>query len=62
MEKTAEQLKEVLWRLATGYDVEEQEAVQGKNGVEKVKIRKRHIPPDLKALNQVQRMMKLGQW
>jgi len=61
--RTNEQLKEALWKIAVGYDVEEREAVLGKNGApEKVKVRKRHVPPDLKALNQVQRMMRLGQW
>ena len=60
--RTNEQIKDVLWKMATGYEVEEQEATRGKNGVEKVKIRKRYIPPDLKALNQVQRLMRLGQW
>jgi len=62
MEKTAEQLKETLWKLATGYEVTEREYTRSKNGIEKEKVRQRHVPPDLKALNQVQRMMRLGQW
>jgi len=57
-----QQLKDALWKRATGYEVAEHEYIRGKNGVEKEKIRKRHVPPDLKAIAQVQRLMRLGQW
>jgi len=45
------QIKTTLWKIATGYEVTEKEAVRGKDGREdKVRIRTRYVPPDLSAL------------
>jgi len=64
MEKATDaQIKDALFRRATGYDVEERESVIDKDGkLKSIKVKKRHVPPDIKAINQVQRLMRLGQW
>ena len=62
-DQTQEQLKESLLKLATGYEVTEKEAVRGKNGKEeKIKVKKRHVPPDIKAIKEVRRLIALGKW
>ena len=61
--QTNEQLNAALWKRATGYEVEERESVIDKDGkLKHIKVKKRHVPPDLKAMAQVRRMMRLGQW
>jgi len=62
-DQTNEQLKATLWKLATGYEVTEKEAVRGKDGKEdKVRIRTRHVPPNIDAITQVQRLITMGEW
>lgn len=55
-------LRIALWRLATGYEVEETEIIASKGGrPPKIKKRKHHIPPSLEAAREYQRLYgKLG--
>jgi len=64
MEKqTNEQLRAAMWKLATGYEVTEKEAIRGKDGKEdKVRIRTRHVPPDIKAIERIQYLQDSGRW
>lgn len=46
-----EQLNLTLVKLAMGYDVDEVEKIIDKDGkVIRVSVRRRHIPPDIKAI------------
>lgn len=59
-----EQIKNALLKRATGYDVEEKEIILDKNKKEsgKVKVIKKHIPPDVNAIKVVRNMLERGQW
>ena len=58
-----ERLKEALLKKAMGYDVEEKEVIADRAGrPEKVRIRKRHIPPDKEAWETVQYLKAIGKW
>lgn len=62
-EKLAPELKAALLKLATGYDVEEKEITAGRSGrPERVRVLKKHIPPDLKAIEKIERYKSLGVW
>jgi len=57
------ELREALLKRAKGYDYEEREIIAGKDGEpEKVKVTRRHIPPDLKAIQRIQFLIELGEW
>ena len=56
-------LRDALLRRATGYEYEEREVVAGRDGnPERVKVMKKHMPPDLKAIQKIQTMRQMGQW
>lgn len=58
-----EKLKEAMLKRAYGYDYEEKEIIAGRNGkAEKAKIIKRHVPPDLKAIHEIQYLRSIGKW
>ena len=47
-------VKEALLKRALGYDYEEKEMIADKNGKQgKVKIIKKHVPPELEAIRAV---------
>lgn len=55
--------KEALLKLALGYEYEEKEAILNKNGkAEKVKVIRRHVPPDYKAIEKVRKLMAHNKW
>ena len=46
-----------------GYEIEEREAIAGKSGkAEKVRVIKRHVPPDLKAIERIEYLINSGKW
>ena len=56
-------LHDALLKRATGYEYEEREIVAGRDGSpERVKIIKRHMPPDVKAITKIQALREMGQW
>lgn len=58
------EIKQALLKRATGYEIEEKEAVLDKNRKEtgKIKVIKKHVPPNISAIKTIQRMMKRGEW
>jgi len=59
----SEELKQALWKRATGYEVEERESIIDKDGkLKHIKVKKRHVPPDIEAIAQVRRLITLGEW
>ena len=63
MEKEEKEVKEALLRRALGYDYEEkvvEAARDGKQG--KVRVIKRHVPPDTKAIEKVLGEIRRGRW
>ena len=58
-----QKVKEALLKRAIGYDYEEKEMVADKNGVSgKVKIIKKHVPPDLEAIRAVLSKIENKKW
>lgn len=58
-----DKLKDALLKKALGYEYEEKQVEAAKDGKQgKVKIIKKHIPPDLKAMEQVRLLIAMGQW
>lgn len=55
-------LCDTLIKLATGYEYEEREIIATRDGNERVKIIKRHMPPDQKVIRKIQTLRELGQW
>ena len=59
-----DKIKNSLERLATGYDYEEREAIysdpHGKP--EKIRITKKHSPPRMDAIKEVQALIAMGAW
>lgn len=64
MENERERLKAALLKKALGYEYDEREIIVDKDGKStgKVRIIKRHVPPDLKAINKISVMIELGEW
>ena len=60
--ETEKAIKEALMIRALGYEYEEKIIEARKDGSQKVKIVKRHIPPDAKAAERVFLLMKTGRW
>ena len=60
--ETEKAIKEALMKRALGYEYEEKIIDARKDGSKKVKIVKRHIPPDAKAAERVFLLMKTGRW
>lgn len=62
-DKLTPEIKEALLKLATGYDVEEKEIIAGKSGkAERVRVIKKHIPPDMSAIREIARYKRLNLW
>ena len=59
-----EQIKTALLKRATGYEVEEKEIIIDKNKKDtgKVKVIKKHIPPDLNAIKTITSLIQRGEW
>jgi len=58
-----QKVKDALLKRAIGYDYEEKEMVADKNGVSgKVKIIKKHVPPDLEAIRAVLSKIENKKW
>ena len=59
-----EQIKTALLKRATGYEVEEKEIIIDKNKKDtgKVKVIKKHIPPDLNAIKTINSLIQRGDW
>ena len=59
-----EMLKQSLLKLAAGYEYEEKQVIVDKNGVSsgKVKVTKKHVPPDLGAIRVINMMIQNGDW
>ncbi len=64
MVKDKQHLRQALLKRATGYEYDEKEIVLDRNGQTqgKVKLIKRHMPPDMTAIKTVMRMMRTGEW
>lgn len=61
--KISPAIRQTLLKLATGYEVEEKEVLAGKSGkAEKVRVTKKHIPPDMKAIEKIERYKRMGLW
>jgi hypothetical protein len=58
-----ENLKAALLKLAQGYEAEER-IVTGKKGgkPEQLRIVRRHVPPDLRAIEKVAYLQAIGRW
>lgn len=56
-------IKESLLKLASGYEYEEQEIIQDKNGGQpKIKVSKKHKPPEIAAITMIERLKRQGKW
>lgn len=55
-------LKEALMKKALGYDYEEKVIEARKDGTQRVKIIKKHVPPDPKAAETICRLKMCGYW
>jgi hypothetical protein len=60
--KIEKDLQDALRKRAVGYDYEEQEICQGKGGESKVRIVRKHVPPDTTAIRMIREMIELGEW
>lgn len=55
-------VKEALLKRALGYEYEEKVIEARKDGSQRVRIVKKHVPPDWKAAERVFLLMKTGRW
>ncbi len=56
LEGIEKEVREALIKRATGYDYEERKIIADKNGKpQKVEVYKKHLPPDLVAINTLMR-------
>ena len=63
LEDLQKETKEALLKRALGYEYEEKEIIAGRNGkAEKAKVIKRHVPPDVKAIERIQYLIAIGEW
>ncbi|MBS6510613.1 MAG: hypothetical protein KH334_02835 [Clostridiales bacterium] len=52
---------QALQKLAEGYEYEEKEILVGRNGKpEKMRVFKKHMPPNLKAIEEIAYLKKIG--
>jgi len=59
----SELLKQALFKLATGYECEERIAEVDRDGrTLRMKVIKKHVPPDLKAIEKISFLMRCGRW
>jgi hypothetical protein len=58
-----EKVKEALLKRAMGYEYEEKEIIADKTGKPgKIKVIKKHMPPDIEAIKLVSIRIKQGNW
>jgi len=58
-----EKLRDTLLRMATGYEYEEKEIISTPQGKpERIRITKKHAPPRMEAIKEVQAMLAMGTW
>ena len=58
-----EKIRDTLLRMATGYEYEEREIISTPQGKpERIRITKKHVPPNMGALKEVQAMIAMGKW
>ncbi len=58
-----DKMRDALEKLAYGYDYEEREVIANKAGKpEKVRVIKRHVPPNLKALERIEYLKRSKNW
>lgn len=59
-----EEIKQALLKRAMGYDIEEKEIILDKNKKDtgRVKVTKKHIPPDVNAIKIINSMIDRGKW
>lgn len=63
MAKANEQaVKDALLKRALGYEYEEKIIEARKDGSQKMRVVKKHVPPDPKAAERVFLLMKTGKW
>lgn len=63
MGKSKEQaIKDALLKRALGYEYEEKIIEARKDGSQKMRIVKKHVPPDPRAAERVFLLMKTGRW
>ncbi len=57
-----QKIKEALLKRALGYDYEEKIMEARKDGTQKVRVIKRHVPPDTKAAERIYFLIESGRW
>lgn len=63
MEKIDAETKALLIKLANGYEYEERIITADKDGkVERVRIIKKYVPPNLKAMEKIEFLKAFGYW
>ncbi|WP_300685451.1 hypothetical protein [Acutalibacter sp. 1XD8-36] len=63
MSKANEQaVKDALLKRALGYEYEEKIIEARKDGSQKMRVVKKHVPPDPRAAERVFLLMKTGRW
>ncbi|MEY8311741.1 hypothetical protein AALA61_07045 [Oscillospiraceae bacterium 42-9] len=60
--ETVEAIKDALLKRALGYEYEEKIIEARKDGSQRVRIVKKHVPPDPRAAERVFLLMKTGRW
>lgn len=60
--KQEQSIKDALLKRALGYEYEEKIIEARKDGSQRVRIVKKHVPPDWKAAERVFLLMKTGRW
>lgn len=61
--KFDDEMKKAMIKRALGYDYEEKEIIAGKSGKpEKIKVTKKHVPPDLKTIERIRYLQSIGKW
>lgn len=60
----SDEIKQALLKKAVGFDTEEREIILDKTGneVKRIKVTKKHIPPDINAVKIIQEMIHTGEW
>ncbi len=62
-DKMEADLREALLKCALGYEYEERTITAGKNGrPERVQVVKKHVPPDLQAIERIRYLQRVGEW
>lgn len=55
-------LKHALWKRAVGYEYEEKIVEARRDGTKKVRVIRKHVPPDPKVAERIYLMVKSGRW